>query len=221
MSESTCINVADKEVKSGIKSCFRAAVKCLNYHYHISYLEVCKINNVYPSGLLLNKKPFISFVSDQIVAHWEDTINSTQSQLLETLLYGIFEKLIEFEEVFWSELSTLMKETDLEIMEKWFVKLYVYIEKEERKIIKRKKKKLRKLLSNELLKSALTRLDEHKLFFEFKKDLLNFGCNNFDDFENLVNLLLVSGTEHNNLQTSNDDNDLFQPEKTILPDFDN
>lgn len=140
MSDSTL--VTDKDTTDGIKSCFRSAVKCLNYHYHISFLEVCTTSSVFPSGLRIEKKPFISFVSDQLVAHWEDTINSTQSQLLETLIYGVFEKLIEFEEHFWEEISVMMTEVNLDDLERWLVKVYVFLEKQERKILKRKRKKI-------------------------------------------------------------------------------
>ena len=170
------------------------AVKCTTYHFHISFLETCKQFNVFPSGLRLEKKPFISFFSDELIASWEDTINSTQKQLLETLLVGIMEKLTDFEIHFWTELQETIKDVDKETLEEWLLKLCVHIDRLEKKVLKRKKKKIRKLLNDSFdQKEALTRMDEHKICFNFKSDLISFCETMFEDFENLFNLLSISG----------------------------
>ena len=96
----------------------------------------------------LEKRPFISFVSHEIRAAWEDTIQSTERQLLETLLYGIHEKLTIFEIDFWREIAKFSSEIDSEILESWFVKLYCFLEQEEKKIMRRKCKKLSKFISD-------------------------------------------------------------------------
>jgi len=86
----------------------------------------------------------------------------------------------------------MSREVNLEDLQCWLVKLCVFLEKQERKILKRKRRKLFKLISHVNQKSALDRLDEHKMFFTFKNDLSDYGKGLFDDFENLVNLSFIS-----------------------------
>ena len=195
MSISKSINCTDNDSLAGINSYFRCAVKCITYHYHISFLEICKSFNVTPFGLKIEKKPFISFTSHEINAVWKDVINSTQHQLLETLIYGIHEKLSNFEVEFWKGVLEYAKEVDMEALEGWFVGLYCHLEKEEKEILKRKRKKLCKLiLDPEKRRMALDRLKEHKGCLLFKSELLAYCESIFEDFENLVNIVTVSGT---------------------------
>ena len=136
------IEVTDFDIKDGINSYFRSAIKCCSYFYHISYLESCKFVDVCPGGLIINKSPFISFSSHELTAIWEDTISSTQSQLLDTLIIGIHGKLMDFEQNFWEKLSVIEEDIDLEKYKDWLVKLIVYLEKEEIRIVKRKKEEV-------------------------------------------------------------------------------
>ena len=79
-------------------------------------------------------------------------------------------------------------------MEEWLLKLYLHIDRLEKKVLKRKKKKIRKLLNDSFdQKEALTRMDEHKICFNFKSDLISFCETMFEDFENLFNLLSIGG----------------------------
>jgi len=50
-------------------------------------------------------------------------------------------------EGFWDELSGMLKEIDMDELESWLVRLYVHLEKHEKRILKRKKKKIRKLVN--------------------------------------------------------------------------
>ena len=93
------------------------------------------------AGLIINKSPFISFSSHELTAIWEDTISSTQSQLLDTLIIGIHSKLVDFQQDFWVKLSVIEGDIDLDKYKDWLVKIIVYLEKEELKIVKRKKHK--------------------------------------------------------------------------------
>ena len=168
----------------------------MTYHYHISFLETCKYSSVFPSGLKMDKKPFISFISKDLIASWEDTINSTQHQLLETLLVGITEKLISFEKEFWSEVVEIVKAVERDDLERWLIKLWLHIEKEEKKILKRKRKKIRKLITNDVdQKFALDRMEEHEKCFTFKNELLSYCATIFEDFENLAYLTLLGQNE--------------------------
>ena len=74
MSDATNVFVTDYDYNEAINSCFRSAVKCCNYHYLFSFLEACKVIGACPGGLVVDKKPIISFISHELVANWEDTI---------------------------------------------------------------------------------------------------------------------------------------------------
>jgi len=91
------MNFYDKD-EFEYSSVYRCGIKSLKYFFHIAYLETCKSFDLIPNGLLLNKKPFISFITDDLEASWEETIKSTERQLLETLILGINEKRIALEE---------------------------------------------------------------------------------------------------------------------------
>ena len=176
--------VTDFDVKDGFISCFRFGVKCCSYFYHTAFLEICKTFNVFPNGLQLNKTPFISFINEELSATWEDTIKSTQEQLLETLLMGIVEKLTNFE----------IESTDMEEFSDWLVKLMVHLEKLEKDTQRRKKRKLRKIMKEEMVESALERFDEHCEFFDFKKSLYGFAETVNGDIPNLVMLKLLGSS---------------------------
>ena len=72
----------------------------------------------------------------------------------------------------------------------------MYLEKEEIRIVNRKKKKLQKLLTNdnEKLEAPISRFEEHFNFYNFKTDLLSHAEIVSPDIQNLVNLILL-GTE--------------------------
>ena len=197
----SCTNgavIVDFEEKSGIISAFRSAIKCLNYFYHIVYLESCKHVDATPSGLQIRNKSFIRFDSPDIIATWESTIESTQRNLLDSLLVGLHEKMINFEISFWNELSELEEKTsDFDNILDWYVKLIKYFNKEEETITKRKRKKIRKLLKDNggKIKDCLDRFDEHLQFFDFKNELLEHGRVLFPDFDNLLCLVNISSPE--------------------------
>ena len=58
----------------------------------------------------------------------------------------------------------------------WFVKVIIYLENNERKLIKRKKQKLKKLLCNdeEKMVVALSRFEEHLSFYNFTAELISY-----------------------------------------------
>ena len=58
--------------------------------------------NMLMSSLIIqiNKNLFIKFQSEEVTAFWETTIASTEKQLLESLLIGISEKMVDFEIMF-------------------------------------------------------------------------------------------------------------------------
>lgn len=162
------------------------------------YLESCKHVGATPSGLQIRNKSFIRFDSPDIIAIWESAIESTQRNLLDSLLVGLHEKMINFEVSFWNELSELEEKTsDFDNILDWYVKLIKYFNKEEETIAKRKRKKIRKLLKDKggEIKDSLDRFDEHLQFFVFKNELLKHGRVLFPDFDNLLCLVNISSPE--------------------------
>ena len=191
------VYVEDFDEKDGFISTFRCAVKAYSYFLHISFLETCKFIDIRPAGIQIKKQSFIEFRSQDMIASWQDTIESTERQLLDTLLMGIAEKMMEFEIEFWSTLQKLEGEVEsMDQLIEWWVKLSKYLEKEEKRIVDRKRRKIRKLVSGNVEKasSAMKRFDEHLKEFVFKKDLNEHITNLYPDFENLVNLLSLDET---------------------------
>ena len=124
--------VTDKEEKDGIISAFRSAVKAYSYFFHVVFLECCQFVDVRPAGLQIKNEAFIKFDSKDMSVFWDQTISSTEQSLLETLLYGIVGKLVNFEIHFWNSLPELEENTqNFDDIIDWWVKLVRYLEKEE------------------------------------------------------------------------------------------
>ena len=77
------------------------------------FYETCKFIDIRPSGIQIKKESFIEFKSKELIASWKDTTESSERQLLDTLLLGIAEKMIDFEIEFWKTLEQLEKDTEL------------------------------------------------------------------------------------------------------------
>ena len=194
---SVAATIIDKEEKQGIVSAFRSAVKCYHYFYHVVFLECCKHVDTRPHGIQIKKESFTKFESEDTTAFWEQTIVSTERDLFETLVFGVVEKMVNFEITFWEQLAEIEEDvTNIDDILEWCVKLVRYLEKKEEKIRQRKKKKLRKLLNSDKDKMAmaLQRFDEHLSCFEFKNQLSQHGQILFPDIENLLNLIEISSS---------------------------
>ena len=136
------MDIQDVDINNGFTGCYRYALKCCKYFFHISFLESCQFASKRPKGLIIDKSPFISFISEDIFYEWEDTINSAERQLLDILIYGINDKRLWFEENFWTELKTIVESTELSQMNDWLVSLVLDLKSEQRKCIKKKRKKI-------------------------------------------------------------------------------
>ena len=144
------IQIKDKEEEAGIISAFRSAVKAYNYFFHVVFLECCKFVDATPVGLQIKKNAFIEFDSNEMCVFWNQTIASTERDLLETLIIGVVDKMIGFEITFWEKLCAIEESVkDFDDVLDWWVKLVRFLSKEEKNIIKRKRKKLRKLFKND------------------------------------------------------------------------
>ena len=195
------VQITDYDTENGFISSFQSAVKCCSYFYHIAFLETCKHADVHPNGLVIDKKPFISFVSEELSATWYDTLKSTENYLHETLLVGLAEKLFCFEEEFWKRTNDHEKTVSDDEYSEWLVKLIVHINKQERILIAKKRKKLRKLITNQdKLEDALSRFEEHINCFEFRKELEHYAELLYPDIPNIVLLILMGGDSQNTSQ---------------------
>ena len=173
------MEIVDKDFKVGFISGFQYAVKRVLYFFHASFLETCKSYGFCPAGLNLRKKPFIEFQTTNLKICWNETIKKTEENLLEALCIGICERLFTIEERFWAELRYLEKEQESEDLKEWLVKLIVHLEREVERIIRRKRKKLKKLCTDETSKQLVDeRFLEHSNLFTFFTEPKNFR----DDF---------------------------------------
>ena len=214
---STVLDISDIDVKDGMISTYQIAVKCYSYFYHISFLETCKYVNIRPKGLNIEKTPFISFTSHELSVSWRNTINAAEEQLLDTLLKGLAEKMMDFEEKFWNSLKETEGETDREVLIEWWAKLSRYLERFEKRVITKKKKKLRKLITGEenKLLTAFNRFEAHFSCFAFKNSFKEHGSTFCADLENIVNLLSLSGSTNEetlNIDTTNTEKECHEAE---------
>ena len=96
-------------------------------------------------------------------------------------------KLFNLMDIFWCDIKCV----ELDVT--WFFKVKTHLDKLEKIQSKIKRKKLRNMSTNSLLKKmVLERFDEHLPFFKFKYDFNAFCYSKFRDFENLCTLLTVN-----------------------------
>ena len=139
------MEIHDANIAAGINSCFSYATKYSMYFYHIAFLETYKTFDVLPGGLKVTNVPFTSFVTDNIKISWHNTTESTEEDLLETLILGIEDKRISMEEKFWDELRDILEDSEADDLVDGFLKVLNYLEKQKKSDSKRKRKKLTKL----------------------------------------------------------------------------
>ena len=159
------MEIVDKDFKVGFVSGFQYAVKSVSYFFHVSFLETCKSYGLCPTGLNIRKKPFIEFETSDLKIFWNETIRKTEENLLEALCIGICERLFTIEEKFWAELRYLEKEQESEDLKEWLVKLIVHLEREVERIIRRKRKKLKRLCTDETSKHLVDERFENILIY--------------------------------------------------------
>ena len=96
-------------------------------------------------------------------------------------------KLFNLTDIFWCDIKCV----ELDIT--WLLKVKTHLDKLEKTQSKFKRKKLRNMSTNSLLKKmVLERFDEHLPFFKFKYDFNAFCYSKFPDFENLYTLLTIN-----------------------------
>ena len=145
----------------------------------MSFLETRKSYGLCPAGLNIRKKPFIEFETSDLKVFWNETIKKTEN-LLEALCIGICERLFTTEEKFWAELRYLEKEQESEDLKEWLVKLIVHLEREVERIIRKNRKKIKKLCTDETSKQLVDeRFLEHSNLFTFFTELKNFFLQTF------------------------------------------
>ena len=96
-------------------------------------------------------------------------------------------KLFNLTDIFWCDIKCV----ELDIT--WLLKVKTHLDKLEKIQSKFKRKKLRNMSTNSLLKKmVLERFVEHLPFFKFKYDFNAFCYSKFPDFENLYTLLKIN-----------------------------
>ena len=103
------------------------------------------------------------------------------------MLQEHFKKLFNLLDTFWC----VIKYVEVDVI--WLLKVKTSLDKLEKTQSKIKRKKLRKISTNSVLKKmVLERFDEHLPFFKFKYDFNAFCYSKFPDFENLYTFLTIN-----------------------------
>ena len=174
------IDIQDRDINDGFISPFQFAVKCYNYFFNICFLECCKVVDSRPGGLIIDKTPFISFISEECNVKWKETVDTAERQLMDTLLQGLCEKLMYFESEFLKDFEDIRLNKNHEVVVEWLVKLRLHLDKLERSQFRKKLKKLRKLLKTIRTNKGLP-----------WKDLMNIN-NTFCLKNNWINCQVIS-----------------------------
>ena len=216
------MEIVDKDLKVGFVSGFQYPVKSVSYFFHVSFLETCKSYGLCPTGLNIRKKLFIEFETSDLKIFWNETIRKTEENLLEALCIGICERLFTIEEKVWAELRCLEKEQESEDLKEWLVKLIVPLEREVETTIRRKRKKLKKLCTDETSKQLVDEsFLEHSNLFTFFAELKNFSDDFSPDILNLINLLTLAPSSVDISKASNisTNSEILSNESPNLSDY--
>ena len=163
-----------------VVSAFQYAIKNVSHFFHVSFLETRKSYGLCPAGLNIRKKPFIEFKTSDLKVFWNETIKRSEENLLEALCTGVCERLFTIEKKFWAELRYFEKEQESEDLKEWLVKLIVHLEREVERIIRKNRKKIKKLCTDETSKQLVDeRFLEHSNLFTFFTELKNFFLQTF------------------------------------------
>ena len=171
--------------------------KCTNYrkayfknsdynNFHIVFLEICKSFELLPKGLSTKKRLCFGKPSEELQKEWKNRINELDGRCRDLLLQEHCKKLFNLVDNFLCDIRYV----EVDII--WLLKVKTHLDKLEKIQSKIKRKKLRKISANSLLKKmVLERFDEHLPFFKFKFDFNALCYSKFPDFENLYTLLTI------------------------------
>ena len=138
---------------------------------------------------------------------------------METLIVGIFRKLTDFEIDFWEQMCKIVEGSTEEVFCEWAVKLLLYLEKHEKKCIKKKNRKLRILLKDCDVEGAIIRMREHEGYLEFKNDIYKFVDEINSDIPNVVNLNLIGSSFMSTINYSfSTDNSTLDNNSNLTPE---
>ena len=169
------------------KTCFKNSERIFKTFFHIVFLEICKSFELLPKGLSTKKRLCFGKRSEELEKGWKNGIDELNGRCRDLLLQEHCKKLFNLMDIFWCDI----KYVELDIT--WLLKVKTHLDKLEKIQSKIKRKKLRNMSTNSLLKKmVLERFVEHLPFFKFKYDFNAFCYSKFPDFENLYTLLTIN-----------------------------
>ena len=102
------------------------------YFYHVTFLKMCKLYQIVPDGLYVEKVPCIGNSNKQILEVWKNQLEVTGSNLGDDLFEEYVEKYfksqVEFKSVFAKHV----------VQEDWLLKVRSYSEIPEKKLRQKK-----------------------------------------------------------------------------------
>ena len=169
------------------KTCFKNSERILKTFFHIVFLEICKLFELIPKGLSTKKRLCFGKPSEELEKEWKNGIDKLNERCRDLLLQEHCKKLFNLMDIFWCDIKYI----ELDIT--WLLKVKTHLDKFEKIQSKIKRKKLRNISTNSLLKKmVLESFDEHLLFFKLKYDFNAFCCSRFSGFEYLYTLLTMN-----------------------------
>ena len=115
--------------------------------YHIVFLEIWKLFELLPKGLVLKKSFSIGNPSEQFTEKCRSSVKDMDIECRDLLLQEHCKKIFLLMDSFWDETKDF--NSDL----KWLFKVKDHLEKFERKLQEAKRKKLRNLLKSAEIRS--------------------------------------------------------------------
>ena len=115
--------------------------KLLNHTLIFSIFATLNHANIWTQSRQACKSIFHLSEAEDIGAIWENTLRSAESELLDTLIVGIADRMIQFELEFWDGMYKPEETMDTDDLIAWWVESVKFLEREEETNLKRKIKK--------------------------------------------------------------------------------
>ena len=173
--------------KSTSQQLFNLTEDVCKSFYHVIYLRVCKLYQIVPVRLYVEKKPCTGNPSMKFLDAWKNQLEITRSNLRDVLLKEYVEKYFKLE----TEIKSVFAKHV--IQEHWLLKVSNHLDKLEKKLRQKKLKKLHKFCKNDnLYFECLERFESHDKFFSFEDNFASFCKLLVPDFDNLYYLFTLN-----------------------------
>ena len=131
------------------KTCFKNSEGIFKTFFHIVFLEICKLFELLLKGLSTKKRLYFEKLSEELEKEQKNGIDELNGRCRDLLLQEHCKKLFNFMDTFWCDI----KYVEVDVI--WLMKVKTHLDKLEKIQSKIKRKKLRKISANSLLKKMV------------------------------------------------------------------